>query len=220
MARCFSCHADSCNRRKNCSCPCHNEERLQSELKDKVLAEKLAALLQCPKCNHLMTDHNDNDGHFRYQCYERLSNENNDFCGCVHGKPAQEPILLYAIRNQQGQWFKPYTKGSSASWQDDLGFAKIYANESTAAGNITRLVNEAERNRRGGGPIPAPELVEFIVTETRVIDQKERLAKAKKKKLEDDARQEAYLKEVELMNAQEEFDKAQVKLFKLRGKTK
>ena len=131
-----------------------------------------------------------------------------------------EPILLYAVRNAEGQWFKPYTKGSSASWQDDLGFAKIYANESTAAGSITRLVNEAERNRRGGGPIAAPELVEFVVTETRVIDQKERLAKVKQKKLEIEARRVADEKQLELINAQKELDKAQAHLNKLRGETK
>jgi len=229
MARCFSCHADSCNRRKICTCSCHNEERLQNELKNKVLAEKLAVLdeaSKCPKCRHPLGDHNAESPGSRYQCYERMSNDNNDFCGCEYGKPTpepQEPILLYAIRNEKGEWFLPYSRGSAASWQPELIHAKIYTKQGAAQGKITALANEDAAwcmLHPSAKPKPIPELVEFTVVETRVIDQKDRVAKAKQKKIEENIQREIANKQYAVKCAEEQLQKAHAQLKKLRGETK
>lgn len=57
----------------------------------------------CPKCNHPLHLHNDTDGNI-FQCYERNSIENNDFCGCQYGKPNTLDRTIFRI--PIGDWSK------------------------------------------------------------------------------------------------------------------
>ena len=43
--------------------------------------------MNCPECGHLTRGHF-HDG-TKFQCWERMSHDNNDFCGCQHGSPLE-----------------------------------------------------------------------------------------------------------------------------------
>lgn len=42
--------------------------------------------LKCPECAHPMWEHHYVKGH-GWKCWERMSRDNNDFCGCRHCMP-------------------------------------------------------------------------------------------------------------------------------------
>lgn len=61
---------------------------------------------RCPKCGHYVSEHyTDNpDRPELFKCYERLSRDNNDFCGCTHGAP-EAPKLVAAAEAHGRQVF-------------------------------------------------------------------------------------------------------------------
>lgn len=49
--------------------------------------------MDCPHCRHDMRGHHTDDTG-RYQCYHRMSRDNNDFCGCTHNMPDERRLVL------------------------------------------------------------------------------------------------------------------------------
>lgn len=122
------------------------------------------------------------------------------------------PLLatFYAVRNQKGQFYRTYDKNRSSGWKDKLEDARLWTTLSPARSKVTALANEYPN-------LPVPELVEFIVREVNVVDQRERVAKTRQKKQEEKARNEEYWKKAAVVEAQKELEAVQAKLKKLRG---
>lgn len=128
--------------------------------------------------------------------------------------PAEpKPVLatFYMVRNSQGEFYRTYAQGGRRSgWVKELSDGRLWTTKGPAQGKITALANER--------PMAAvPELVEFVVHEVRVVDQKERVAKARLKRQEEKLRNEEYWKKAALVEAQKELDAATARLRKLRG---
>ena len=148
-----------------------------------------------------------------FKCWERLSNENNDFCGCTHGAPTPDEIKLYALRNSKGEYLRARGRnGSGKSWVPDLLDAKFYTKVSQARSRVTYFSNNNPQK------LPVPQLIEFKVVETKVIDETERVKDAKRKKeLEAERKKERQAKQ-EIETAEKVLRDAQARLNRLRGR--
>ena len=216
MGRCFGCHQDSCGYRKNCPCVCHREDitvvtpdassAVQPKLADHPYAGNKE---QCPKCHHPMWKHR-KDYH-GFQCYERMSYDNNDFCGCAHGAPkVEEPTYtFYAVADRddltKAKWYRTYSANGSSGWVSDLDNAKVWVKRSSAKGKCTNLG-------------PSARLVEFEVTKVTVVDNSDSVKKAAEAKRAADERRQKREAEAALERAQADFDRAQKRLDALKGK--
>lgn len=117
---------------------------------------------------------------------------------------------FYMVRNEKGEYYRTYAQSRCSGWVKDLKDGRLWTSLGPAKGKITNLANSYPK-------LPVPELVEFVVTEVRVVDQTERVAQAKVKKAEEEAKRNAWIKQERLKDAQAEFDRAQAKLNKLKG---
>lgn len=124
-----------------------------------------------------------------------------------------ELLSVYAIRNYDGKWFRANGQsGYGDTWVDDLVKAKLYPRISQARSRVTYFANA---NRE----LPVPQLVEFVVTEMRVMDEAARVDNARKQKdLREVQRQRADARWA-LENAQRDLARAQEKIDRLRGAT-
>lgn len=166
----------------------------------------------CPKCGHVMWEHYTESTNHPYKCWERMSHDNNDFCGCRHGEPEQpadEQLVLYAIKNEKGEWYKTYSTTRSRGWKKTLKEAKIWSRGGQARAKLTALANEHPS-------LPAPLLIEFVVTQVRVVDQTERIAQSR---LEAQRKRKQYEEELakrRLDDAQRRLARAQLDLSQLQ----
>lgn len=87
-------------------------------------------------------------------------------------------LLLYAVRNHEGKWFRSVGYGGGGrTWVDELKGAKIYAKIGQARGRVTFFANSRKE-------LPIPELVELSVTGARILNEDDRVkASMNKKKL-------------------------------------
>jgi hypothetical protein len=133
----------------------------------------------CPKCQHATSLHHGEKGHTQPFCHARTGLENDDVCCCTHGAPVAVPVMLkvWAVR-RAGKWAKTPGTSYAKKWVDDLVKAKIYGDLRQAKARVTYW---ARLQPKEG----VPELVEFTITETRVIDQVERVKQADMKKVEE-----------------------------------
>lgn len=167
--------------------------------------------MNCPHCGHPTTDHYMEPDIKRFQCWERMSYDNNDFCGCTHGAPPKATLMLYAIRNSKGEFFR--AKGRDGygkkSWVPDLIDAKLYSKVSQARARVTYFANNNPQK------LPVPELVEFKAVEHRIIDERVRVADAKRKKELEVERRKKEHAEWELEQAKKSLEEAQKKIERL-----
>lgn len=129
----------------------------------------------------------------------------------VQAPPAtDEPKPLatfYAVRHPDGkQYYRTYSKHHQAGWVDNLEDARLWTREGTARGNITGLSR----------PNFVPDLIVFVVTEVKVVDQKERIAKAQAEKKRRAEEQRAAEKKWRLEEAERRLAAAQRDVEKLR----
>lgn len=92
--------------------------------------------------------HHDEDGRGRtwFKCWERLSNENNDFCGCTHGRPKPLSLTVYAVRNANGEFYRSYAvQKRPGAWVENIADAKVYTKRGPAQGQVTRFQKRGER---------------------------------------------------------------------------
>jgi len=102
--------------------------------------------------------------------------ENNDFCGCTAHLPKVPELRLYAVRNSDGKWFRSRGYGGYGdTWVEPLEKAKIYTKLGQARARVTFFANNYPE-------FPAPEIVELVVKQSRVLRESERLADVKLKK--------------------------------------
>lgn len=152
-----------------------------------------------------------------FHCTERMSHDNNDFCGCTHGSPQKASVVgslgmaFYAVRNSEGKWFRAKGRSSTGkSWVDEIGAARIYTKLSQAQSRCTFFATRGKERQ-------APVIVELQAIAVKVIDQAERIERANQKKRADALTRNAARKAEELREAQAEFNKAQEKLRRLKG---
>ena len=121
-------------------------------------------------------------------------------------------LVLYAVRNSSGQFFraKGYS-GSGATWVDDINKAKIYGGTGGARSVITWFANHFP-------DYPTPELIKLTVTEMEVMDETARIKKAQERKLKAEKEREARIAKYELERAQRNLDEAQARLNNLKNK--
>ncbi len=121
-------------------------------------------------------------------------------------------LILYAVRNSKGQYFRAKGYGGGgATWVDDINKAKIYGKTGGARGTITWFANAFP-------DYPIPDLIKLTVTGIEVIDETARVEKAKQKKLEEKARREKQRAEYAIKEAERKLAEAQAKLNKLKNK--
>ena len=118
-------------------------------------------------------------------------------------------LELYAVRNRDGQWFRAKGYGGGGrSWVDDISYAKIYANLSQARSRVTFFANSYSQ-------FGVPEIVKFIVKEGEILDETDRVEKAKRKKKERKIRSDIRRKKELVERTKQELAVAQDKLKKL-----
>lgn len=122
-----------------------------------------------------------------------------------------EDLKFYAVRNNEAKYFrrKGY-HGWGETWTDDLAKIRIWTKLSHARACVTYFANAYPQ-------FPLPELVEIAVGKVTILDETARVEKAKKKKLEHRASQEARNKKRALEITQRELEAVQAKLKKLKG---
>lgn len=173
-----------------------------------VVSQARASGATCHKCGHPMWEHHTEFSDKRYGCWERLSLDNNDFCGCQHGAPAKPTLVFYAIKNEHDEWYKTYSSGGRRrGWKKNIVDARIYAGLATARAKVTSLANEFPMQ-------PIPMLVELVVTEQRIVNQEDRVAKSRHEKEKKDAERQLRSREWEIECAQRQLEEAQAKLAK------
>ena len=121
-------------------------------------------------------------------------------------------LILYAVRNSKGQYFKAKGyNGSGASWVDDINKARIYGRTGGARGTITWFATNHPS-------YPTPDLIKLTVTGIEVMDEKARVAKAKQKKATEQAKRIKRQAEYQLAEAERKLADAQATIKKLKGK--
>jgi hypothetical protein len=143
-------------------------------------------------------------------------------CHCLcHDVPEKEapPLATFwAIMRgegpftEQSQYFKASTSSRGPSWVKDLGTARIYSKLSHAKAKVTALAN-APWN--AGKPIPV--IVEFVVNDVRVIDQKERVAEVQAKKAREASAHDRWVHRLQVKNARDNVKNALLELARLTG---
>ncbi len=119
-------------------------------------------------------------------------------------------LVLYAVRNSKGQYFRAKGYSSTgATWVDDINKGKIYGGTGPARATITWFANNFK-------DYPTPDLIKLTVTGIEVIDEGDRVAKAKQKKAEALVKREKYLAQQRLQRAQRDLDDAQARLNNLK----
>jgi hypothetical protein len=121
-------------------------------------------------------------------------------------------LILYAIRNSQGQYFRAKGYGGGGNtWVDDINKAKIYGSTGGARGTITWFANNFPS-------YPTPDLIKLTVTGIEVMDEKGRVEKAKQKKGEAELKRAKQRYDNELKEAKRELAEAQERVKQLKRK--
>ena len=146
-------------------------------------------------------------------CYESDCKHSNRFI--KPPVPSVSPLAtFYAVRSN-GKYYRTYSRASAAAgWIDKLEDARLWTKQGQAQGKITALSRIA-KTHKGPGHAPIPELVEFIVTEIRVVDQTDRVAKACQARVL--AARALAQKQRDLLDAQRDLKRATDHLLRLRS---
>jgi hypothetical protein len=89
-----------------------------------------------------MWEHYEEKGH-GFKCWERMSYDNNDFCGCRHGAPPPLTLEVFAVRNEKGEFYRSYSvQKRSGAWVKNIADAKVYTKKGPAQGLVTRFKND------------------------------------------------------------------------------
>ena len=122
-------------------------------------------------------------------------------------------LILYVVRNEIGQFFRAKGYGSGGStWVDDINKAKNYGRIGGARGTITFFANNYPK-------YPTPELIKLTVSGFEVIDETERVRKAKAKKEKKEAEAKSRKAKRDLEDAERKFNDAKRTLDKIKNKS-
>lgn len=116
--------------------------------------------------------------------------------------PPAEKLEFYAVRNKEGKWFhrKGYS-GYGETWVDELSKARIY----TKIGHARAQVTYFAENYHSYG---IPEIVVFTITESRVINEEERLKKKRERAEKRAGIRRIKMAKEKLEEAQREYNEA------------
>lgn len=134
----------------------------------------------CPDCGHANRRHHDHGGRGPtwYRCWERESDENNDFCGCVHGRPEPLRFTLYVVRDLSGRYYRPRKgRGSRKEpWTDDVLEARFFTSISSARGRVSYMQNHHPTKY-------LPHVEAFVAIHEGSVDETTYLKEAKERDL-------------------------------------
>lgn len=103
-------------------------------------------------------------------------------------------LNFYAIRNQEGRWFRSKGYGGSGnSWVNDISNAKIYGKPGPAKAQVTFWATNYPQ-------YGVPDLVQITTGSCNYLDQKERVAKVNEKKKIADAKRQVSMLENKIHN--------------------
>ena len=121
-------------------------------------------------------------------------------------------LTLYAVQNEKGQFFRAKGYGGyGQTWVDDINKAKIYAKIGGARGTITWFANNYSK-------YPTPKLIKLTVNKFEVVDETERVNKAKEKKQKAEAERQKRNAEWEMQQAKKQLEEAQARVNQLSKK--
>jgi hypothetical protein len=120
-------------------------------------------------------------------------------------------LELYAVRNKEGQWFRRKGYGGyGKTWVDDFKLARIYAKPGPARGVVTFFATHYP-------DYGVPDIVVLKITSVEILDETERVAKAKAKRQKEIETREIRQREWELKRASEELEKAKERFARAKG---
>lgn len=156
-----------------------------------------------------MWKHRDEGMRDRYMCHERMSRDNNDFCGCVHGAPDKKLYVFYAIADNddlnKANWYCTYSAQKSSGWKKDFEDARIWNKRTPAKSKATVLG-------------PSARIIEFHVDKVVVIDQTEHLKKVAEDRKQREFKRQQVAQELAIARAKEDIERATARLKALEGK--
>ena len=121
-------------------------------------------------------------------------------------------LVLYAVRNKDGQYFRAKGYGGYGdTWVDELKKARIYAKIGPARGTVTWFANHHPK-------YGIPQIVELRVTEVFALNETERVKKSMDRKAKKKAEYARRHAEWEAEQAQKNLAEAQATLRRL-GRT-
>jgi len=119
-------------------------------------------------------------------------------------------LTLYAVQNEKGQYFRAKGYGGTGNtWVDDINKAKIYPKIGGARGTITWFANNYPK-------YPIPKLLKLTVSNVEVLDETERVNKAKARKAREDAERKKHNAEWEMEQAKKQLAELEAKIKKLK----
>lgn len=128
--------------------------------------------------------------------------------------PDLSDIGLYAVRNKEGKWFRAKGYGGyGETWVSELKRARIYNKIGPARATVSYFANEHPK-------YGIPDIVQFVVTEVKVLDETARVEKQRQKKAEAEARYKEQQAKCEFEQAQKALEAAPAKVNALKGKAK
>lgn len=123
----------------------------------------------------------------------------------------EQLLELYAVRNQEGQWFRRKGYGGyGETWVDDFKLARIYNKIGPARAIVSFFTNRWPE-------YGVPDLVVLRINETFVLDESARVSQVKDKKKRKEERLEIRQKEWELERATKALQEAQAKFAIAKG---
>jgi hypothetical protein len=124
-------------------------------------------------------------------------------------------ITLFVVVNSDGQFFrrKGYggSGGSGKTWVDDAATARIYVKIGPARSIVTFFTNAYPK-------FPPPTILKLSVGKVEVLDESDRIQKAKERIQKSQAAKELRAKNWELEQAQKQLAEAQERVNKLKKK--
>ncbi len=123
-------------------------------------------------------------------------------------------LTIYLVRNQEGKYFRRKGFGGGGeSWTEDVSKARVYVGDklSQARGVVSFFANKHPA-------YGVPDIVELIATESKVLDEEERVRKTLKERAKRKEESVLRKKRHDLDKAEKALDKAKSDLDKLRNK--
>jgi hypothetical protein len=119
-------------------------------------------------------------------------------------------LLVYIVRNQEGKYCRTKGYGGYGStWVDDILKAKVYTKLSGARTRVGYFANAWPQ-------YGVPSIIKLTVTEVEVLDESDRVSKAREDKRKKEATREATIQRAKLRHAQESYERAKKELDKLK----
>ena len=120
-------------------------------------------------------------------------------------------MILYAVQNSDGQWFRSKGYGGyGKSWVDDIATARIYGKIGPARATVTFFANKYPER-------PYPMITELYIHNFIQLDETERINKSRKAKLKREQDRDIRDKKYLLKRAQENLADAQRVIDQMTG---